>query len=290
MTRSSESLFPAVLALLGVVAVLLLSVRVEAMKCSPDAVRVGPACVDRYEGSVWAVPAGKKSIVKKIESGRMSLAKLLDVGAEQRGEIPRDGCTNDEYGATFTHNGNWTEPLYALSIPGVLPSTCITWFQAEQACRLSGKRLATNEEWQAAAAGTPDPGNADDFTTTCVTRSEFAQPTGSRAACRSRWGAFDMAGNVWEWVAGWINPGIGCTTWLGTHGNDMSCMGAESPVPIGESSGGVSREFVEFNPNLPGAIIRGGNFAVGERNGIFAIFAGVNPHNVSRSTGFRCAR
>jgi hypothetical protein len=30
-----------------------------------------------------------------------------------------------------------------VSIPGVLPTTCTTWFQAEQACRLSGKRLLT---------------------------------------------------------------------------------------------------------------------------------------------------
>src|SRR5262249_43834089 len=48
--------------------------------------------------------------------------------------------------------------VYALSIPGVKPTACITWFQANQACLLSGKRLLTNREWQGAATGTPDPG------------------------------------------------------------------------------------------------------------------------------------
>jgi len=48
----------------------------------------------------------------------------------------------------------------------VLPSGCITWFQANQACLLSGKRLLTNREWQGAAASTPDPGT-DNGTTDC---------------------------------------------------------------------------------------------------------------------------
>jgi len=31
-------------------------------------------------------------------------------------------------------------------------------------------------------------------------------------------------------------------------------------------------------------------FTTGTRNGVFAVFAGVNASNISRSTGFRCAR
>jgi formylglycine-generating enzyme required for sulfatase activity len=99
-----------------------------------------------------------------------------------------------------------------------------------------------------------------------------------------------MAGNVWEWVSEWINPALACTTWIPAYGNDMACMGTTPPVEEGGTVTGLPRELVEFDPNLPGAIIRGGNFAVGERNGIFAVFGGVNPHNISRSTGFRCGR
>lgn len=252
-------------------------------RCPPDSVRVGPVCADRYEASVWKLPAMPR-VVNRLQRGRMDLSQLQAEGAVQMGAIPEDGCTGTEYGDGFPWNGNWTEPLYAASIAGAVPSTCITWFQAEQACRLAGKRLLTNAEWQAAAAGTPDWGDLDDHATTCATNSAFAVPAGSRSACVSSWGAFDMAGNVWEWVAEWISPASGCTFWHGTYGGDLSCVG------MAPQSGPSPQELTPFNPNLPGGIIRGGNYATGQRNGIFAVFAGGNPHTVSRSTGFRCGR
>jgi len=256
----------------------------DGMRCPPDAVRVGPVCVDKYEASVWLVPPSIPRLVDRIRRGRADLEDLAAGGAVQAGAIPIDGCNGLEYGPDFPPSGNWTAPVYAASIAGAPPSTCITWFQAEQACRLSGKRLLSNAEWQAAAAGTPDPGANDDQSTTCATSSAFAVPTGTRSRCVSVWGAHDMAGNAWEWVAEWINPATSCTFWDAAHGGDLSCVAVGAPVAL------VPRELVAFDPNLPGAIIRGGNYATGERNGIYAFFSGVNPHNISRSTGFRCAR
>jgi formylglycine-generating enzyme required for sulfatase activity len=281
---------PRCIAMLSAMAVVFWSPTTEAQstKCPPDAVRVGPLCVDRYEASVWLVPASVPRLVDRIRKGKADLGALTIGGAVQRGAIPFDGCTGLEYGPEFPHSGNWTAPLYAASIAGVPPSTCITWFQAEQACRLSGKRLLSNAEWQAAAAGTPDPGAEDDESTTCATDSAFAAAAGARSACVSRWGARDMAGNVWEWVAEWINPAASCTFWNAAYGGDLSCAGiAAAPAPPGVAT---AQELASFDPSLPGAIIRGGNYATGTRNGIYAFFAGVNPHNVSRSTGFRCAR
>jgi len=257
-----------------------------ARRCAPDAVQVGPLCVDKYEASVWSIPPGDAQLLGKIRRGRVTVSQLAAGGAVQMGAIPMTGCTGTDYGPSFPPTGNWTAPLFAASVAGVPPSTCITWFQAEQACRLVGKRLLTNEEWQGAAAGTPDPGANDDLSTTCATNSDFAALTGARSACVSVWGAHDMAGNVWEWVAEWLNAAAACTNWDSTHGGDISCIGLSPPAP---PTGGGSNELVSFDPNLPGAIIRGGNYATGDRNGIFAVFAGVNPSNISRSTGFRCA-
>ena len=125
-------------------------------RCKPDAVAVGPVCVDRYEESVWSIPASQDKLIHALQSGKASVVTLTAGGASQLGAIPENGCTYTEYPDSFPATGNWTTPLYAVSLPGVMPSTCITWFQAEQACRLSGKRLLTN----APAGGTwvlPNP-------------------------------------------------------------------------------------------------------------------------------------
>ena len=261
--------------------------RVCARRCAPDAVQVGPVCVDKYEASVWSVPTGDDQLLAKIRRGRATVSHLAAGGAVQMGAIPMTGCTGTDYGPNFPPNGNWTAPLFAASVAGVPPSTCVTWFQAEQACRLAGKRLLTNQEWQAAAAGTPDPGANDDHSATCATNSDFAALTGARSACVSVWGAHDTAGNVWEWVAEWINAATDCTSWDSGHGGDISCMGLAPPAP--PPAGPGANELVSFDPNLPGAIIRGGNYATGDRNGVFAVYGAVNPSNISRSTGFRCA-
>jgi formylglycine-generating enzyme required for sulfatase activity len=270
-----------------------------AVKCPPDSVAVGPTCVDKFEGSTWRIPAGQKALIGKLQKGKATLGDLQKGGATQVCAIPlgNDTCSTCTFGTAFPDNGNWSEPVYAASIPGVMPSTCITWFQAEQACRLAGKRLVTNQEWQAAAAGTPDPDDADDFTTTCNTNTTEPSAVGGRAACVSRWGAHDMVGNVWEWVAEWGDLATGCTTWSAAFGNDMTCVGpnvGELPGIVGAPAslalGPLPRDIFPLDPRHPGALIRGGNFAAGARNGVFAIYGAVPPHNRSRSTGFRCAR
>ncbi len=276
------------------------SAQAGTLKCPKDSVAVGPLCVDKYEGSVWRIPAGEKSVIAKLRAGKVTLADLQEAGATQVCTIPLDNdtCSSCTFGAGFPDTGNWTEPLYAASIPAVLPTTCITWFQAEQACRLAGKRLITNQEWQATAAGTPDPGNADDATATCNTNTEAPSAVGARAQCVSKWGAYDMVGNVWEWVGGWGDLATGCTNWDSTFGDDMTCLGPNGAAPTPAPGlvaraplpGDSPRDIFPLDPRFPGAVIRGGNFAAGTRNGVFAIYGAAPPHNRSRSTGFRCAR
>src|SRR5204863_875584 len=108
-------------------------------------------------------------------------------GATQLSLASETSCA-PPYPSNFPADGNWTPVagsnppspgVYAVSIPGVLPSTCISWFQAVQACAVSGKRLARNEEWQRAAASTPDPGNTPGAND-CNTYSGEPSNTGSR--------------------------------------------------------------------------------------------------------------
>jgi formylglycine-generating enzyme required for sulfatase activity len=249
-------------------------------KCPPDAVLVGQTCVDRYEASVWQIPSSSTGLIAKVKKGKATIAALTAGGAMEISASA--GCPSASFPSTFPASGQWTQPLYAVSIPGVQPTACITWFQADQACALSGKRLLTNAEWQRAAAGTPDPGT-DNGTTNCRINSGLtAVNTGSRLNCKSSWGAFDMVGNVQEWVADWVPQSTACPGWGGGFSDDDMCFaGAETTLAIG-----------------PGALIRGGSFASGANAGVFAVDGGGAPSlsfgglggGGGPALGFRCER
>jgi hypothetical protein len=261
------------------------SAHASTLRCPPDSVKVGNACVDTYEASVWVIDPANTSLVRRVQAGRAAVADLTAAGARP---VSSSACGASGFPDDFPPSGNWTPVpgsnppspgVYAVSVPGVQPSRCVTWFQANQACLLSGKRLLTNREWQGAAAGTPDPGAADDSATTCVTRMPplGAAETGSRASCRSAWGTFDMIGNMGEWVGDWADRGVGCTSWPATLGGDSSCFGGP-----GSTTGDTLA--------LPGALIRGGSAVDGAEAGVFTVDAGASPSQRSPTIGFRCAR
>src|SRR5262245_14735068 len=118
------------------------------LKCPPDSVKVGNSCIDKYEASVWKIdPVVNAALVKKVLAGKAALADLTGGGAMQLSPSSGLSCAPPAYPANFPAGGQWTPILgssppspgvYAVSIPGVPPSACIDWFQAAQACRLSG--------------------------------------------------------------------------------------------------------------------------------------------------------
>src|SRR5438552_10721953 len=66
-------------------------------KCKPDAVKAGSVCMDKYEASVWQVPAtnpgggSNAGLIKKIQNGVVTLAQLTAGGAAQIS--PSSSCT-----------------------------------------------------------------------------------------------------------------------------------------------------------------------------------------------------
>jgi len=258
-----------------------------AESCPRDSVRVGTVCVDKYEASVWSIPVTKESLIKKVKRGKATLGDLLDGGAVQHGcgSLPYNHVP---FPSTFPETGNWTAPLYAASVPGVKPTACITWFQARQACALADKRLLTNDEWQTAAASTPDLGTDNGSTQCNVTdEGDANEPanTGACPACVSAWGVFDLVGNVWEWVADWIqgdtNPWAPLTngTTSTTYGDDL--MSGTNPAQT-QGNG----------QNFPAALERGGSFRYGNGtdSGVFALSAAQAPSASFVDLGFRCGR
>jgi len=241
-------------------------------KCPVDAVLSGSTCMDKYEASVWRVPAPttlNKGLVAKIQGGKATAADLAAGGATELGI----GVT-DDYAPCADSGQNCANDIYAVSLPGVLPSANVTWFQAQAACKNARKRLPSNAEWQAAAMGTPDPG-PDNGSTDCNTASVFsAVNTGSRSSCVSADGAFDMVGNLYEWVADWVPLATACGSWsaaVSPTGDEQCLAGAAT---TGE----------------PGALLRGGDLGLRTNAGPLTINGGYAPSFSNNVIGFRCAR
>ena len=123
--------------------------------------------------------------------------------------IDRFEATNGSY-LTFAQETGRSLPGSAQEDPFVgpdQPASGVTWFDAQAYCQWAGKRLCTEAEWEKAARGADDRlypwgGEAPD-----ADRLNFnshvgrTAPVGSYETGRSPFGIYDMAGNVWEWVA-----------------------------------------------------------------------------------------
>ena len=239
-----------------------------AAACPPgsngSSVEVGPLCMDKYEASVWRIPnptTTNAPLVDKVRNGTATLSDLNNGGATQLGASADDYPCND-------NGNNCKNKIFAVSIPGVIPARFITWFQAQMACANSLELLPTNAEWQLAAEGTPDPGAAPG----CNVSSGVVHQTRASIDCKSKWGAFDMVGNVTEWVADWIVPAINCSTPIFPATEDLNCMG-----------GPVKTEG-------PAALQRGGHFSAGTEAGVFNIEGDNLPTDIAGTRGFRCRR
>ncbi len=249
-----------------------------------EMVKVGDFWIDRYEATVW-----EKADCSGIIYGTNELTD-----ADQMNDVG------------FINNGNYQVKLFACSITGELPTRYATWFQAQQSCALSGKRLCSNAEWQLAVSGTPDPGSWPDSDPVggctqgpsvnsgqqCVTCGNGPRSTGSSwsglfsTSCMSNWGAFDMIGGLGEWVDLWGQYGL---PWMTENEHNNTIL----PWPedyFSDLTGSINGSTFENRNGMPASLIRGGYYTNGENAGAFFVLADNGPSDSGCYTGFRCCR
>jgi formylglycine-generating enzyme required for sulfatase activity len=99
-----------------------------------------------------------------------------------------------------------------------LPMNCVTWYEAFAFCAWEGGRLPTEVEWEYAATGGDEQrgypwGNEPPDATLAVfgcngalCTKEDLRAVGSKPAGTGRYGQFDLAGSVAEWIFDYYAP------------------------------------------------------------------------------------
>jgi len=117
--------------------------------------------------------------------------------------IDKFEVTNEQFnrlGGNAVSSGDWEKPNH--------PRTSVTWFEANDYCKQRDARLPTELEWEYAARGIhsliyPWGNEWNEDNLVWIGNSENqAQEIGNLIPESASWvGAYDMSGNVWEWVS-----------------------------------------------------------------------------------------
>jgi formylglycine-generating enzyme required for sulfatase activity len=102
-------------------------------------------------------------------------------------------------------DGRYCIDVYEYPGGKTIPRTDIAFTEADRLCRLRGERLCTDYEWEHACRGKHGasyPYGQTFDATRCNTKGGGGDlaPAGTFASCKSAVGAYDMSGNVAEWV------------------------------------------------------------------------------------------
>jgi len=208
--------------------------------CPVDMVLAGSVCVDRWEASMVDRTTGEPLSPYYPPHARL-LREVWQAWELDRGMFGAEGARAMPLPEISEWQRTHEFDARAVSMPGVVPQAYVPYPVAARACRNAGKRLCTRDEWTRACQGEArtrfpyggeyeqgrcnvwrpiHPGVAlhqaawfghRDPRLNLVTEGEapLLRKTGTTPSCASRWGkdaAFDMVGNIDEWVDGPERP------------------------------------------------------------------------------------
>jgi formylglycine-generating enzyme len=198
---------------------------------------------------------------------------------------------------TWKANANWKQPQGEGShIKGKAhhPVVHISWFDAMAYCQWAGKRLPTEAEWEFAARGglkhqlypwgneNPESGlpKANTWQGSFPDLNNNWDKHRLAATVKSypanKYGLYDMAGNVWEWVADWYDP------------NYYPSLPSQTMDPKGPA-----QSYDPMEPTVPKKVMRGGSFMCNEsycKGYRVTARMKASPDTGLEHTGFRCVK
>lgn len=127
--------------------------------------------------------------------------------------IDKYEVSNTQYKEFIKQTGHpapayWDDPRLNQSAQ---PVVGVNWYDASAFCEWKGKRLPTEAEWERAAKG-PEGSHYPWGHTLDPQKANYGQHVGKTAPVDSYpdgvsgYGVYNMAGNVFEWVADWYDP------------------------------------------------------------------------------------
>ena len=118
--------------------------------------------------------------------------------------VAAGGCTAPRFSNSYSRGTYYGDRAY-----NDYPVIWMEWSQVDEYCTWAGKRLPTEAEWEYAARGGLAGKRYPWGDTISSTDANYGFKTGDTSRVESYapngYGLYDMAGNVWEWVADWFN-------------------------------------------------------------------------------------
>lgn len=166
-----------------------------------------------------------------------------------------------------------------------LPWRFVTRDQAMQFCARAGKRIPTSEEWYALSLGLVDVENS------CNIRTKNIAESGSFVSCTSPHGAFDLIGNVWEWVSDDVINGMYKSTKLPDSGYvaQVDASGMATVVST-EAQDLFGKDYFWSRSEGSYGVIRGGYYDSDTDAGLYTVHADTLPTTAGTGIGFRCVK